>query len=110
MKSKQKGNAYECKIAKEMRELGYKDCLTSRYESQRLDDMKVDLTNTGIFYIQTKAVERGVRPHQTLDEMPKGSKINVILHKKNRQGEVAIMKKEDFYKLIKMLKKHNKHK
>ena len=98
-----KGNSYERKLAKEWREFGFKT-KTSRYESKMLDDMKVDLTNTGFFNVQAKAVER-LSPsyHEILDSMPKDNNYNVIFHKRNRKGEVVVMTKEDFYELVQML-------
>ena len=99
-----KGNSYERKLAKEFREMGFSDCKTSRYESKMLDDMKVDLTNTGFFNVQAKAVER-LSPtyHEIIKSMPKDSNYNVIFHKKNHKGEVVVMSKDDFYEIVEML-------
>lgn len=101
--SRNKGTSYERKLAKEWREFGF-NTKTSRYESKMLDDMKVDLTNTGIFNIQAKAVER-LSPsyHDILDSMPKDNNYNCIFHKRNRKGEVVVMTKEDFYDIVQML-------
>ena len=101
--SRSKGTSYERKLAKEWREFGF-NTKTSRYESKMLDDMKVDLTNTGIFNIQAKAVER-LSPsyHDILDSMPKDNNYNCIFHKRNRKGEVVVMTKEDFYDIVQML-------
>lgn len=41
--NKRRGNLYECKIAKELRDLGYDGIVTSRSESKSMDDMKIDL-------------------------------------------------------------------
>ena len=41
--SKNKGSAYERKIAKELRELGFTGVVTSRSESKSKDDDKIDL-------------------------------------------------------------------
>jgi len=101
--ARNKGNSYERKVKNEWIELGFEDCLTSRHASKYMDDLKVDLINTGPFNIQCKAVEKGVYPHKILEEMPDDSKYNVLFHKKNRQGEVVSMMKEDFYELINML-------
>lgn len=101
--SRNKGTSYERKLAKEWREFGF-NTKTSRYESKMLDDMKVDLTNTGIFNIQAKAVER-LSPsyHDILDSMPKDNNYNCIFHKRNRKGEVVVMTKDDFYDIVQML-------
>lgn len=58
--SKTKGNHYEQKIAKELRELGYKGVVTSRSESKSTDDNKVDLIDKEgklPCYIQLKATQ-----------------------------------------------------
>jgi len=100
--AKNKGSSYERKIAKEFREkLGYRFCRTSRYASREKDNQKVDLVNTGIYNVQLKATERTPPYHTILEEMPKNDGVNVIIHKRNRQTEVVVMKKEDFYELIK---------
>ena len=102
--SKNKGSAYERKLAKEMRSFGYVNCKTSRFESKMLDDAGVDLTNTGMFNIQAKAVER-LSPsyHEILSSMPKDNNYNLIYHKRNRKGEVVVMSKEDWYEIKEML-------
>lgn len=97
--ARRKGHNYERKIRQEFIKLGYVDCNTSRYESKMLDDQKVDLTNTGIYNVQCKAVERGVNYHALLSEMPKDKKVNVVFHKKNRQ-ETVTMSKKDFYRIL----------
>lgn len=100
--ARRKGHNYERKIRNEFIELGYTDCNTSRYESLKLDAQKVDLTNTGNFHVQCKAVERGINYHKLLGEMPRDEKINTVFHKKQRQ-EIVTMTKQDFYKLLKQL-------
>lgn len=99
-----KGHSYERKIRKEMIELGYESCETSRYESKKKDDQKVDLCNTDPFNIQCKAVERGLNYFDVLNSMPNDTNHNVIFHKKNRKGELVVMRKEDFYEIIEALK------
>ncbi|MBO7211824.1 MAG: hypothetical protein J6V44_12570 [Methanobrevibacter sp.] len=44
--SKKKGNRYELKIAHELQELGFTGIVTSRSESKKMDDNKVDLIDT----------------------------------------------------------------
>lgn len=101
--SKAKGSDYERKIAKEFREYGFSNCKTSRFESKMLDDAGVDLTNTGFFNVQLKAVERLGSYHDILTSMPKDNNYNVIFHKRNRKGETVTMSKEDFYEIMEML-------
>tara|TARA_R100000656_G_scaffold82997_1_gene60618 strand:- start:60 stop:407 length:348 start_codon:yes stop_codon:yes gene_type:complete len=103
--SKNKGSSYERKLAKEFRGFGFLNCKTSRFESKMLDDAGVDLTHTGVFNIQAKAVER-LSPsyHDILSSMPQNdNNYNLIFHKRNRRGEVVVMKKEDFYDILTML-------
>lgn len=101
--ARQKGHAYERKIRSEFVDLGFENCETSRYESKKLDDAKVDLCNTGPFNVQCKSVETLGSAHKTLSEMPNDEKVNLVFHKRNNKGEVVSMKKEDFYNLMKIL-------
>ena len=101
--ARNKGNSYERKIAEEMRELGFTSCVTSRSESKRMDDKGVDLMYTGPFHIQLKATERYPNFHQLLTDMGSIFHYPVVFNKKNRKGEVVVMRKEDFYKIIRLL-------
>lgn len=98
--SRTKGHAYERKIRLELQELGYIHCQTSRNENRILDSLGVDLTNTNPFNIQCKAVEKLGSYHKILEDMPKDSNYNVVMHKKNNQGETVTMSKADFYEII----------
>lgn len=100
MNARNKGNSYERKLAKELREF-FPDCATSRYASKETDDKKVDFVNTGGWNIQAKAVEKFAGFHKLLDEMPQeAGQINLVFHKRNRKGEVVAMRKEDFFHLL----------
>lgn len=99
-----KGHAFERTIAEEFRQLGYTNCQTSRLVSKHRDDQKVDLVGTGIWNLQLKAVEAKLDYHEILKSMPiEEGQINVVFHKKNRQGVTVTMSREDFYSLVKML-------
>lgn len=99
-----KGHTLERKLVKIFKDLGYEKCSTSRYESKKLDDEKVDLCNTAPFYVQAKAVEKLGCLHTILDTMPKRKKfMNIVWHKKNRKGEIVAMRAEDFISLVKLL-------
>jgi DNA modification methylase len=101
---KKKGNAYECTKSKELKEFFGEDVITSRSESKNLDDQGVDLVHTDPFYFQLKAVESGINYHKVLKEMKQDpDHLNVVMHKRNRQGEVVAMSKEDFFRLLGML-------
>lgn len=100
------GHSYERDIMNELKEF-FPKVLTSRYASREMDDQKVDLVNTGDFNIQCKYTKRPPDAHTILEEMPK-DKINLIFHKKPKVGggekkELVILKKEEFYKLLKIL-------
>lgn len=44
--NRRRGNSYEVKIAKELRELGFPGIVTSRSESKATDDKKIDFVDT----------------------------------------------------------------
>lgn len=98
--ARNKGNSYERKIRQEFIAMGWTQCQTSRYASKEKDDSLVDLVGTEPFNIQLKATERAPSYHSILSAMPQDGNINVLFHKRNRIGEVVVIKKEDFYKLI----------
>jgi len=85
----------------------FPEAVSSRSESKNLDNKKVDICNTGDFYIQCKNTSSKVDYHKVISEMPK-DKICLIAHKytkksnKNfvKQGEYIILKFEDFISLI----------
>lgn len=88
-----------------MIEKGFSECQTSRNESKKRDDEKVDLCGTEPFNIQCKAVQ-SINLHTVLSEMPDESNYNLVFHKRDRKGEVVAMMKEDFYELLDMLIKN----
>ena len=99
--ARNKGNNYERKIVNLFKELGYPE---ARRSSDYIDNLKVDIEGTGIFNIQAKAVERLGSVHAILESMPKDGHINVVFHKRNRQGTVVSMSEEDFITVVKMFK------
>jgi len=107
MNQRTKGNQFERDTAKEMRELGFEKCITSRYGSRELDDACVDLMHTDPFSLQLKAWKSAPNLHKELKKMPKDNNYNVIFHKRPNQGTVVAMTKQDFYEMIKMLKSNN---
>lgn len=99
-----KGHNLERRIAQLFRDLGFEDCLTSRLESKRQDDLGVDLCHTGPFQIQAKANENLGAPHKILASMPqKKGKYNLVWHKRNHQGCVVSMTEEHFVEILKLL-------
>ena len=102
MNAKNKGNAYEQKLARELREHGWTNCETSRYASKRTDDSGIDFVGTGCFAIQAKATERTPTYSELLARMVKAesNKINLIFHKRNNKLETVTMLKTDAYVLM----------
>jgi len=110
--NKRRGNAYETKIAKELRDLGFNGVVTSRSESKRADDNKVDLVDTENklpFFPQLKRTINTpqyfkIREESTVDpekfvlfwnkQEPKETNICSV-------GECVILDKNFFYELIK---------
>jgi len=102
--SRSVGHTYERIIRREMIELGWDKCVTSRYGSKEMDDQLVDLLHTPPFNLQIKRWKSAPSYHDILNAMPKDSNYNVIIHKRPNRGEVVVMSKSDFYEIIKMLK------
>jgi hypothetical protein len=101
MNSRTKGHDFERVMAERLREI-WSECYTTRFKgSLWLDHCGVDLVNTPGFNIQLKALERVPSYHDILKSMPKDKNTNVIIHKKNNRGIVAVMDLEDFIKLLK---------
>ena len=104
------GHNYERKVVKELRDLGFTKATTSRASSRIMDDAKIDIN--GVTYnIQCKAVRSGLNVFSVLDDMeaaiPKlvperEEYVNVVFHKKER-GEVVVLRKEDWYLIVKKL-------
>lgn len=101
--ARNKGNSYELKVIRELNSMYWPGAVSSRSESKRKDDAGIDICYTDPYNIQCKAVERLGNIHQVLNSMPKDENINLVFHKRNRQGEVVSMTKEDFYKIIKQI-------
>lgn len=99
-----KGHNYERQLAREFRDMGWENCLTSRYESKRVDDSKVDLCFTEPFNVQAKSFYNFKSPVKILKEMPSDSNYNLVFEKIKHKGEYVCLKKEDFYEIIMMLK------
>ncbi|WP_017732699.1 hypothetical protein [Nafulsella turpanensis] len=97
--SKNKGSAYERKIINELKEW-FPDAVSSRSESRSLDNQKVDVCYTDPLQVQCKAVEKSLDVHSILNSMPVNGMMNLVFHKRNNQGCIVAMKKEDFYQLL----------
>tara|TARA_R110000868_G_scaffold45813_2_gene151755 strand:- start:2482 stop:2925 length:444 start_codon:yes stop_codon:yes gene_type:complete len=102
------GHNYERKIVIELRNLGFERALTTRMASKIMDDAKIDIY--GVDYnIQCKSVRTGLNVFEVLTSMEKAipkmvpereNFINLVFHKKEAE-EVVVLRKEDFYLIIK---------
>jgi len=103
MNSKQKGNQFERSMAAILRAELWPECYTSRFMGSAWDDYNgIDLTGTGNFNVQCKAMERTPPYHQILKEkMLQNGKTNIIIHKRNNEGCIVTMGLDDFIKLLK---------
>ena len=110
--NRKRGNSYEVKIAKELRELGFPGVKTSRSESKSMDDKKVDLVDTEgklFFYPQLKKLGRMPNYFTIEKECPLKDKPFVVFwdyqvptaQTFRSAGEVVIIPKSFFYELIK---------
>ena len=111
--SKTKGSNYERKIAKELQELGFTGVVTSRAESKKMDDQKVDLIDTeGMLpiSIQLKCTQVTPSYFKIQEECPiKDKPFCIIWNKQEKReincvsaGEVAMIPKEFLYELLKI--------
>ena len=111
------GHNLERLIVKELKELGY-DAVTARAESRNMDNRGIDIfsppycSNPLPVHIQCKNTV--INPHYEdllTSELLPDDKPTVIVHRKTKkansrfvtQGDYIIMKKNDFYNLIKKL-------
>lgn len=111
-RNKQRGNAYEVKIAKELRELGFNGVVTSREESKRADDNKVDLIDTERKLpcnIQLKKTIATPQYFKIRSETTVPPESFVLFWNKQKnvndrfvsEGEVVLLDKKFFYELLK---------
>ncbi len=118
-RNKARGNEYECRIAKELRELGFTGVVTSRSESKRTDDNKIDLIDTEHqlpFNIQLKRTQTTPQYFKIREESTVDPESFVLIWNKQEKaninflsvGEVVMMDKKAFYKLIKQFTESGK--
>lgn len=112
--SKNKGSAYERQIVNELKEITQDlDLCTSRSDSKKLDDMKIDISdpnNTLPCYFQLKKTQTTPSVKKINEEVGKTDKPLCILwniqQKKEGNvnitsaGEYAIIPKQFFYELL----------
>ena len=96
------GHTYERQIRRELIDLGWDNCQTTRYASKQLDDQLVDFTNTPPFQIQAKRWSHAPAYQDVLKAMPQNENYNIVIHKKPNRGEVVVMDKKSFYEIVKI--------
>ena len=101
--SRNKGKAFEQRIARIWVSLFGGVVERSSYVSKKRDDAGVDLIGTEPFNVQCKAVEQSMDIHLILERMPVETNINIVLHKRNNRGTIAAMDCEDFFSILKEL-------
>lgn len=103
-RNKTAGSNYERQIAAELRDLGF-DAVTSRSESRSLDNAGVDLVTNFPLAPQMKISVNQPNVHKLLTE----TEAEIIFYKRVEKafekfmskGEYVMLRKEDFYKIIK---------
>lgn len=113
-RNRTRGNSYERKIVKELRELtSNENIVSSRSESKNLDNSKIDIADTDNIlpcYFQLKATQNTPNIKQLNAEVGKKDKPLCILWnaqeaRESNQisvGEYAIITKTFFYNLLKL--------
>lgn len=108
-----RGNNFETKIARELRELGYTGVVTSRSESKNMDNNKIDIIDTDNklpCYLQLKKTIAYPSYFKIYEQCSLKDKPFCIIwaaqEKKEKnictKGELVILPKEYFYELIKL--------
>lgn len=109
-KNKSKGSAFEYEVVKKLKEIGYEGCVTSRGESKKVDNNKIDIVDTFNelpVNIQCKHYANTPAYFTIREQCSDISKPFVLLWKKSATegsispGTVAILPIEYFYQLIK---------
>lgn len=109
-RNRQRGNEYERRIAKELNDIGFQ-VVTSRSESKRMDDNKIDLidlSNKLPVQLQLKRVTSTPQYFKIRDESTVPNRNFALLWNKQKnvngrfmsEGEVVILDKLMFYQLI----------
>lgn len=112
-RNRRRGYKYECKIVKELKEItGDEELCTSRSESKKLDDKKIDIAdpnNILPFYCQMKSTQATPQIKKLNEEVGLKDKPLVIFwnaqeakdKKQVSVGEYCIVPKKLFYDILK---------
>ena len=116
-KNKSKGSNFELEICNALKEIGYKGCVTSRSESKRTDDNKIDIIDTNDqlpVNIQAKYTQSIPNYFKISSQCSDHSKPYTIIWKKTpqggkkSQGTLAIIPVDLFYTFLKLYLTHDK--
>lgn len=113
-RNKNKGSGLELEVIKQLKDLGFEGCVSSRSQAKNIDNAKVDIvdinnelpTHIQCKYTQNTPSYFGIRDECTLTDKP----FTVIWKKatndgSNSPGTVAIIDLNFFYELLKLYKK-----
>lgn len=105
--SKRKGNNYELQIIKELTDIGYSGLKSSRSESKRLDNAKIDIADTENvlpMYVQCKRTKNTPNVESIMEECPfKDKPLAIFWHKEESSSsykEFVIIPKQHYYNLL----------
>ena len=98
-KNRDKGHRFELKIINELKQMGF-EAVSSRSESKNLDAKGVDIVSNFPMFIQCKFTLRLPDIWKVFGKMPP-SKPPVLFWSKAYKDDIVILRKKDFYNLIK---------
>jgi len=101
--NRQKGHGYERQITRELKKF-FPEAVTSRAGARGSDPKGIDIVNTGMFNVQTKARQNLNLFDVLFKEMSNDQNMNVVFWKRNRQRDIVVIDKDDFYQLLELLK------
>lgn len=113
--NRRRGNSYELKIVKELKELGYEGVVTSRSESKRADNDKIDIVDTNNELPVSLQIKKTIATPNYFKIRSESSASNdkfvVIWAKQETReknmctvGEMVMMDKRMFYELLRLYK------
>ena len=112
-RNKNKGSGLELEVVKQLKEIGYINCVSSRSQSKNIDNMKIDIIDNKDelpTYIQCKYTQNTPSYFNIKDECPLKDKPFTVVWKKatndgtNSPGTVAMIDINFFYELLKLYK------
>lgn len=104
-KARRKGNSWELEIINNLKAIGYTGCVSSRSESKRTDDAKVDIIDIKHqlpCHIQAKATRNLPNYHKIEQECTLKDLPFVIACKQEGKPPIAMLPIDFFYELLKL--------